>query len=340
MSAIDHIRLKNIMSIHISSEANHHSLTTLFVSLISGNIRPNKLWHSRVFRLKFALRSLVFPVATFNYLDKLANMPCLAQLLKMQGLLPAKPHRPYLCAGFSVAQRAQALLDHYTLITQLDNVKLRQLLLSPATSVLARFSGKNNEAFVIKCNPGLFDREGEITLTLHYQTMMIASLSFSVIQENGRRTLFIGGLQGPRKDISGDVIREATKAAHGLFPKRLLMEVASILARQCDVQTICAVGDTTHVFRRLRYRHSKNAKFFASYSEFWLAIGGEERSDGLFTLPLRMVRKNLDEITSKKRAEYRRRYALLDTLEAQVYLAAVVKQRRPVDEERGVSHAA
>ena len=63
-----------------------------------------------MFRFKFALRSLVFPVTTFNYLNELAKLPFLPQLLKMQGLLPAKPHRPYLRAGFSVAQRAQACL--------------------------------------------------------------------------------------------------------------------------------------------------------------------------------------------------------------------------------------
>lgn len=279
-------------------------------------------------------------MTTFHYLNTLAKLPFLPQLLSMQGLLPAKPHRPYLRAGFSVAQRAQALLDHYTLMDQLANAKLRQLLLSPVKNVIAAFQGKNDEAFVIHCCPGHFDREGEITLTLHYQTMNIASLSFSIIQEAGKRTLLIGGLQGPRKHISNDVIRDATKAAHGVFPKRLLMEAVFMLAEQCGVQAITAVGDTTHVFRSLRYRHSKGDKFFASYSEFWTSLGGEVRGDELFTLPLRMARKDLEEIASKKRAEYRRRYALLDTLNAQVLEAAGVESVIAVNTERDVSHAA
>jgi len=256
----------------------------------------------------------------------------LPQLLTMQGLLPAKPHRPYLRAGFSVAQRAQAIIDHYTLMDQLDNAALRQLLQSPGDNLLANLSGKNDEAFVIHCCPGRFDREGEITLELHYETQLIASLSFSIIQEQRKRTLLIGGLQGPRKHISNDVIRDATKAAHGVFPKRLLMEAVFNLAEQCGVETITAVGDTTHVFRSLRYRHSKSDKFFASYSEFWLSLGGVARSDELFTLPLRAERKNLEEIASKKRAEYRRRYVLLDSLNEQVHQAAGIL--------RDVSHAA
>jgi uncharacterized protein len=325
------------MSTITTPVANKDSSASLFLPLISGKVRTDKLWNSKMFRLKFALRSFIFPVTTFNYLNELVKLPFLPQLLKMQGLLPAKPHRPYLRAGFSVAQRAQALLDHYTLMDQLDNAKL---LLSPVLNVIAAFNGKNDEAFAINCCPGHFDREGEITLTLHYQTMNIASLSFSIIQEKSKRTLLIGGLQGPRKHISNDVIRDATKAAHGVFPKRLLMEAVFILAEQCGVQAISAVGDTTHVFRSLRYRHSKGDKFFASYSEFWLSLGGTAGDDGMFMLPLCMERKDLEEIASKKRAEYRRRYALLDALNAQVLQAAGIEPVVAISAERDVSHAA
>ncbi len=320
------------MSIITHSEPDSVSSAALFIPLVSGKLRPNKLWNSQQFRLKFALRSAVFPLTTFNYLHQLARLSFLPQLLNSQGLLPAKPHRPYLRAGFSVAQRAQAILDHYQLMDKLANNQLRQLLLSPTGNLLARFTGKNEEQFAIYCCSGHYDREGEITLLLNYQDMTLASLSFSIIQEQQQRTLLIGGLQGPRKHISSDVIRDATKAAHGVFPKRLLMEAVFILAAQCGVQAITAVGDTTHVFRSLRYRHSKGDKFFASYSEFWLSLGGEMRGDELFTLPLSMARKDLEEIASKKRAEYRRRYALLDRLAQQVLQAAGA--------ERDVAHAA
>ncbi|MEZ3417590.1 DUF535 domain-containing protein [Pantoea dispersa] len=320
------------MSIITHSEPDSVSSAALFIPLVSGKLRPNKLWNSQQFRLKFALRSAVFPLTTFNYLHQLAKLSFLPQLLNSQGLLPAKPHRPYLRAGFSVAQRAQAILDHYQLMDRLANNQLRQLLLSPSGNLLARFTGKNEEQFAIYCCSGHYDREGEITLLLNYQDMTLASLSFSIIQEQQQRTLLIGGLQGPRKHISSDVIRDATKAAHGVFPKRLLMEAVFILAAQCGVEAITAVGDTTHVFRSLRYRHSKGDKFFASYSEFWLSLGGEMRGDELFTLPLSMARKDLEEIASKKRAEYRRRYALLDTLAQQVLQAAGA--------ERDVVHAA
>ncbi len=64
----------------------------------------------------------------------------------------------------------------------------------------------------------------------------------------------------------------------------------------------------------------------ADYDSFWLSIGGEKQDNGNFMLPLVMPRKPMEEIASKKNApniaaatrcwiaEYRRRYALLDSL--------------------------
>lgn len=301
---------------------SHHSPVSLFLQLTSGKYLPSSLWKSKRFRLKFLLRTLVWPVTTLRYLQQLSRLPDLPQLLTVQGLLPAKLHRPYLQAGFSVAQRAQAIISHYSQISRLENATLKQLLQSPGDNLLAKLSGKEGQEILIQCCPGRFDREGEITLELRYQAQLIASLSFSLLINHQQRTFFIGGLQGPRKDISSDIIRDATKAAHGLFPKRLLLETLFNLAELCGVENIIASGDNTHVFRSRRYRHSKEGHFFASYSEFWLSVGGEACTDGLFRLPLSIPRKALESIASKKRAEYRRRYDLLDALTQQVNQAA------------------
>jgi uncharacterized protein VirK/YbjX len=45
-------------------------------------------------------------------------------------------------------------------------------------------------------------------------------------------------------------------------------------------------------------------------------MGGRMLESGYFLLPTRIARKSLEEIASKKRAEYRRRYQLLDELES------------------------
>ncbi|NIF24429.1 VirK/YbjX family protein [Candidatus Pantoea multigeneris] len=311
------------MSMLTTPAAEQRTSASLFVQLLNGKVVPaNHMWLSKGFRVKFALRTLAFPVSTLRYLNSLSQLPELPALLQVQGLLPVKLHRPYLRAGISVAERAEAIIHHYRTVAKIANPALRYLLQHPGDHLLAEFRGKNEEVFQIHCCPGRFDREGEATLELRFQEHLIASLSFSLVQELGVPTLLIGGLQGPRKHIYAEAVRDATKSAHGLFPKRLVMEAVFLLAKVTGAQAISAVGDDTHVFRSLRYRHSKGQHFHASYSEFWLSLGGEGRKDGMFQLPLSMTRKSLEEIASKKRAEYRRRYSLLDSLAQQVMAAA------------------
>lgn len=289
-----------------------------FHDLVTGKLQPNKRWSKPRFRTKYCLRSLLFPATTLRYLRALVNLPDMPQAIEQQGLLPVKIHRPYLCAGLSVSERADALVEHYQFVQTLAEPALRQLLQANTDTVLVDIHGKNGEHFSVTCCSGRFDREGEVTLIFKWDDIQLALLSFSIIRKNGVETLFIGGLQGASKQTGNDVIRDATKACYGLFPKRILMEVVFLLAGQCGISSILAVGDHTHVFYSLRYRFSKKDYFFASYSEFWASLHGQQTRDGLYSLPLAMPRKSLEDIASKKRSEYRRRYELLDALMEQV----------------------
>ncbi len=120
--------------------------------------------------------------------------------------------------------------------------------------------------------------------------------------------------QGPRSNIPHDVIKRATRACYGLFPKRLLLEFIWQLAARSQIAAIYGVSDNGHVFRALRYRLSKGRNFHASYDEFWASIDGNKISSIRWALPLSMERKSLESIASKKRAEYRRRFGLLDEI--------------------------
>ncbi|WP_049096531.1 DUF535 family protein, partial [Klebsiella michiganensis] len=112
--------------------------------------------------------------------------------------------------------------------------------------------------------------------------------------------------------------KRATRACYGLFPKRLLMEFIWLMAARCNIHHIYGVSDSGHVFRALRYRLSKGRHFHASYNEFWHSIDGVADGAWRWRLPLQLERKTLESIASKKRAEYRRRFQLLDDMAAQM----------------------
>ncbi|MGS6579831.1 DUF535 family protein, partial [Enterobacter hormaechei] len=77
-------------------------------------------------------------------------------------------------------------------------------------------------------------------------------------------------------------------------------------------------SNATHIYRSWRYRKKKEGKLLADYDCFWRSLGGQQQENGNFALPLTMPRKPMEEIASKKRSEYRRRYILLDSLLQQV----------------------
>ena len=162
------------------------------------------------------------------------------------------------------------------------------------------------------------EREGESTLWLRDdENTLLASLTFTVAHSAGQRVLVIGGLQGPRRGVTRDVIKQATRACHGLFPKRVLMEVIFQLVAQSNIRAIYAVSDEGHVFRALRYRLSKGRHFHASYDEFWETRTVRNARPSAGSCHLRW-RVNPDEIASKKRAEYRRRFELLDEIKTAI----------------------
>lgn len=185
---------------------------------------------------------------------------------------------------------------------------------------LLTLTGKDEQQFTLRlCADAFLDKEGEATLAFcDAQQTVLAEITFTLCQIKGTSTLFIGGLQGAKAVVPHEAIQSATKACHGLFPKRLLVEAAMTLGSAIAVEQIIAVSNSTHIYRSWRYRKKKEGKLLADYDGFWLSLGAERADDGNFTLPLVMARKPMEEIASKKRAEYRRRFALLDSLIDQV----------------------
>ena len=83
--------------------------------------------------------------------------------------------------------------------------------------------------------------------------------------------MFIGGLQGAKWEIPHQEIQNATKACHGLFPKRLVMEAACLFAQRLQVEQIIAVSNETHIYRSLRYRDKARSMLITTRSGSRLA---------------------------------------------------------------------
>jgi uncharacterized protein VirK/YbjX len=157
----------------------------------------------------------------------------------------------------------------------------------------------------------------------------IFTLAFCLSTQGGKRIAYIGAIQGrnetdtysrPNRVFNLDILdryRDFTKKASGMRPRDFLVEAFKMLCKILHVDEIYAVADANHPLRQ----SSDSVKL--SYDEIWRERGGHDNGRGFFVLPVTATRRADDDIPAKKRAMYRKRYALMDTVERE--LAAVLK---------------
>ncbi|EPC3573365.1 VirK/YbjX family protein [Morganella morganii] len=284
----------------------------LFKQLLTKECCPGMHWDSARNRLKFAARSLFMPLSTMKYLSGLTNTACCDAILKKQPLLPTKLQRPYLSINFHRKNKSAAICDHYRITKAVLPPAVFSRIYSNEQFYLCPVEGKESLCHLWLDVQDAFNKEGELTLEMRDDAgEILARSAFTLLNLNEKRSLFIGALQGGVSEQAHNAIRAATKNCHGVFPKRILTEVICLIASLFQCQQIIATSNETHIYRSRRYRHKKLTQWVADYNSFWESVGGTANPQHEYVIPLTLPRKPIDEIASKKRAEYRRRYQLL-----------------------------
>lgn len=260
-------------------------------------------------QIKFITRSLFY----YPYSKRLANYvsahPYLSKDIKSCAAVCTKLHKPYMSFQLSTKEKVEILLESYRYLDEHFSERVRAGLYEGKAEKVLELFGKDDkkiEAYLkIFTN---FDKEGEFGLTLWEEEKLLATLTFSV----WKGKLFIGGLQGlGRQNNDPEILKTLTKNFYGLFPKRIAIEIVSALF---PMQKL-AVGNANHIYLAQRYRYKKERQVKADYDEFWESLGGVEKEKGFWELPAQIPRKPMEEIPSKKRSQYRKRYEILDALE-------------------------
>ena len=301
---------------NITNMSQPKSKWQLFNWLCTGKLPLNELWLKSTYRFKFFFRTLFLSPITFKLLDKLRLYPLLGYYLSCQTNLPCKLQRPYLASCLSQQERFEALAYHYDFLAKHPDSMTKAFYNPNIAFVLADVKVKNDANIKIAIQArNKFAREGEISLYFYDNDGIdLATITFTIMQYQQKTTLFIAGLQGTGHHDARIRVQQATKQCYGLFPKRVALEAALVIARYFNLEQIVAVGNKTHIYNNWRY-NTRQERILSDYDDFWLTIDGKQDSNGLFILPNQIYRKSLDEIASKKRSEYRNRYALLDQLE-------------------------
>lgn len=147
-----------------------------------------------------------------------------------------------------------------------------------------------------------------------YQTMFwVAPENFSHAENF---SMWIGAMQGPNVEDAKELIKLITKKSHAYRTKNLILYAAQSLARALGLKKIFAVTNEGY-YANNHIRSDRKLK--TSFGDFWAECGGTLTDDKrFFELPLIEPRKTYEEIPVRKRAVYRRRFTLLDEIDAAV----------------------
>jgi len=228
---------------------------------------------------------------------------------------------PYVCAQWDANARLRHLVAHFE---ALDRTPALDVAADAATELL-NLEEISPGLRVVLDQPAWFMREGPLVLNLFEGEVRLYSLAFSLGAPASRPAACIGALQGVTTEGVLDRYRELTKALHGQRPRDFLIELFRMLCRAAGVAEILAVADAQRVHRSAYFGEAKATHLQVDYDEIWRDRGGEPRDAMFFTLPLQPCARDLEEVPSKKRAMYRRRYELLAALAPRMAAACTVR---------------
>ena len=238
--------------------------------------------------------------------------------------LHRKLFQPYPIAGLSVPERWRWMQAHERWMRQLfTDAAQRQILLDGGTVACRVALPDGHGAPTIQLRYAHhYLQEGELSLVLHdpFGTPLYALTFLFVDEPDGRQGVLVGALQG---QLSTELDAHLTHLALGVRPPTLLLFTLQCLAEGLGAVRLRAAGRTRHAYAGRRL--ARRIRF--DYDAFWQASGGSLAEDGLWTLPLHPPRRAAGDIPARKRAHYRRRYAWLDTLRADI-AARLVPSRR------------
>jgi uncharacterized protein VirK/YbjX len=259
--------------------------------------------------MKMAIGYLLSPGASRDWLDFIAKTSFLASALKHQPKLITKIFRPYLAAGLSCAERVQILKTHYQSVQGLGLAEWMEKALA-APQLVYQGSTKSDSVFALYLSASdQGHREGEFCLSLIYQGHSLFELNCTLAVIDQTTCLMVGRLQGTAQEQAQLLVRQATSDLHACRPANLMLHAARNLAAiwQCD--SLLLISNR----KRIALNVWRRFHITANYDKTWTEAGATLRADGWYEIaPLTEKEIDLSDIASKKRAETKRKQALLN----------------------------
>lgn len=150
--------------------------------------------------------------------------------------------------------------------------------------------------------------KGFWALELRYKPkdQLVYLLTFGKLAES----LLIAVIQGPNHEGAKEQVKQLTKHCHGLRPAYLMVEVMKSLTQVLGYHSLLGIPQKYQNKSRL----VQSKRYVVDYDAIFAESGGQLAQ--YWQIPF--SHRSLDHIPSKKRSMYRKRFAMLDALQAQI----------------------
>ena len=254
-------------------------------------------------RLRYNLRSLLHRGVIQRFEQIVNQDPLMVSLLESRPSFSYPLAHRFLDKRFSTKQRFDAIVENLKFLPQ----KLSALDLPPVWQQPISF-GEVVEEFEIRLNINQFQAmEGYWALELVHTPSqeLVYLLTFGKVEAG----LLIAVIQGPNFEGSKEMVKLLTKKCHGLRPAYLMVEAMKALTNALGYQKLLGIP---HKFQN-KSRFVQSKRYVVDYDAIFAESAG--KLVDYWELPLSFENKKLEDIESKKRSMYRKRYAMLEQLQ-------------------------
>lgn len=297
------------------------------ILMLGQKMYNTKNWRERHRLLTYRVRVLLHAGKLGALYRFFADNPERKAILETNPFPIEQATRAFFFAGSSCAVRAKLIREHVMLLEK----KFPQ----NEVTKLVRFDRRyeiwrsKDEGSVWKAiltfEPGQ-RKEGMLSVMMLLGDEALYQIIFWLgYDAAGEESLFIGAMQGPNMAHAREIVKEATKRAHRYRTKNLILYMTQAVARALALKHIYAVSNEGY-YANNHVRRDRKLK--TDFGVFWEEAGGHVTKDARFyELPLTESRKTMEEVPTRKRAVYRRRFAFQDDVDVQI-AAAMEKLRR------------
>jgi len=262
-----------------------------------------------ILRIRFLLLGLLNWNAVREFVNARDNECFHKELIKQNDKLGILVW-PYIHNEWGFEKKSQIIREHYHCVNDIPKLCIQS---EERFEVLDLDKVKSGLKVIIDRGQW-FKREGELVLNIFLAEDRIYSLAFSLGQIKGLRVAYIGGIQGVSLANVMDIYKQITKALYGMRPKDFLLNVLKAICSQIEVSEIVAISNENRHHNHSYFSNYDHNDALADYDKMWIEQGFNKSTNGFYSTSVEIGRRPLDEIASKKRSMYRKRYALLDDI--------------------------